>query len=241
MGEKLDPYFEGRLQKAQNHRVIETIAMSGEALEVEPNKELPSPVIEGTIEEFGWCEKAVKNIIDALESGRISIEQVDAERVRISFLPIEQLPEQLGHVSEINVIKTNLKSNKVFGSGSPDDLTYLQTTDFAVEGYLDDEKDGKRYGRIYVDARKLNTKRNVYLDPESLHVTEYEYGSSFCVKGGIPLEAITRIDIIQARKLTADEINGGDTEHWIDDPESYMDQQAQRLREYLNSKRAATS
>lgn len=241
MSEKLDPYFEERLQKAKNHRVIQTIEVQGEAQEVESNKELPSPAIEGTIEEFGWCEKAVKNIIDALESEKISIEQVGAERVRIIFLPITQLPEQLGHVSEMDVINTNLKNNNVFGSGSPDDLTYLQTTDFAVEGYLDDEKDGKRYGRIYVDAQKLDTKRNIYLDPESLHVTEYEYGSSFCVKGGIPLGAITRIDIIQARKLTRDEMNVGDTEHWVADPESYVDEQANRLREYLNAKLTASS
>ena len=238
MNEKIDPYFAGRLEQASRHRVIKSIKVENASQqETEPNKELPHPVVEGEIEEFGWSERSVENIIKAIEDRKIKVERIDQNHIRIEFLPLNELPEQLGHVSELSVIQNNLKRGMVFGSSDPDQFTYLQTTDFAVEGYIDDESEGRNYGRIYADSLKLAKKRNVYIDPESLHVTDYEYGHSFCVQGGLPLEAITRIDVIKARKIPPEEKRSQfDASGNPDDMESYVDKQAARLREYLDRK-----
>lgn len=102
---------------------------------------------------------------------------------------------------------------------------------------MDDESEGKEYGRVYIDSSKLSNKRNVYLDPESLHITDYEYDFSFCVKGGVPIEAISRIEVIRARKLPqAERSVSTNTDDWPDNPEEHMAQQAKRLKEYLQVK-----
>ena len=237
MSEKIDPYFEHRLQTGKAHRVLRSIEVRSPELETESNKELLNPVVEGSIEEFGWSEKSVENIIDALENGKIKIVFLEGDHIRIEFCPIEQMPEQLGHVSELGTIKKNLEAGQIFGSAEPDQYTYLQTADFAVEGYMDDESEGKEYGRVYVDSSKLSNKRNIYLDPESLHITDYEYGFSFCVRGGVPVEAISRIDVIRAIKLPHAERNIYiNTEDSPDSPEQHMTQQVERLKEYLRVK-----
>ncbi len=234
----MDPYFEQRLQTGRNHKVLGSIEINTlPESKIESNKELPNPVIEGSIEEFGWSEKSVENIIDALENEKIKVVFLRDDCIRIELCPIKQIPEQLGRVSELDKIKKNLKVGQIFGSAESGRYTYLQTVDFAVEGYMDDESEGKKYGRLYIDSLKLSNKRNVYLDPESLHITDYEYGFSFCVIGGIPIEAISKIDVIQARKLSQAEgsvsTNIGE---WSDDPEQHMIQQAKRLKEYLEIK-----
>ncbi len=243
MAERLDPYFEERLEKARQHRVLRSIEITNQSgLEVASNKELPHPIIEGKIEDFGWNEKSVENIIDAIETGKIAFQFLESGHLRIEFLPLKVLPLQLGHLAELDVIQRNLKNDKIFGPDERDQLTYLQTVDFAVEGYLDDENDGTEYGRVYVATNKLLQKRNIYLDPESLHITDYEYGFSFCVKGGVPREAITRIDVIRANKL-ARKRESIDTSDWPDDAESarkQMQDQAERLQTYLKAKLAQT-
>lgn len=238
MSEKIDPYFEERLRTGRQHRVLRSIELDTIALPgAEVNKGLPYPVIDGTIEEFSWSADVVDNMIDALESGKIKISLLDGDRLHVELCPLKELPAQLGHVSELDTIRENLKRGAVFGSAQSSTFTYMQTVDFAVEGYMDDETEGKEYGRVYVDAQKLSGKRNVYIDPESLHVTEYEYGYSFCVQGGVPFEAIVRIDVIRAKKIqqkmTIDESD------WSDDAESFEQQshrQTERLREYLKKK-----
>jgi len=236
MSEKIDPYFGQRLETGRGHQVLRSIEIdNGPAPEVEPNKELANPTLEGAIEEFGWSEKSVDNIIDALENGKIKIEFLESGRMRIELCPIKELPEQLGHVSELDTIKQNLKPGVIFGSSQPDQFTYLQTVDFAVEGYIDDESDGKEYGRVYVDSPKLSSKRNVYLDPESLHITDYEYGYSYCVKGGVPFESIAKIDIIKAKKLER-EVRDIETGNWPEDVEQHTKDQVERLRGYLQAK-----
>ena len=103
---------------------------------------------------------------------------------------------------------------------------------------MDDEREGKEYGRVYVNSLQLNQKRNVYIDPESLHVTDYEYGYSYCVKGGVPLEAIARVEVIRAKKLPPSVVNS-DTSDWSDDAtqaEQRMAQQTARLHAYLTEK-----
>lgn len=237
MNERMDPYFEQRLQIAKNHQVLESLKIEKSGSKTESNKELPHPTLQGSIEEFGWSEKSVENIIDALEKNFIKINFVDDENIRIEFCPIKQIPEQLGHISELDTIKNNLKGAQVFGSPQSDEYTYLQTIDFSVEGCIDDESEGRRYGRVYLDSAKLSDKRNIYLDPESLHITDYEYGYSFCVMGGVPLEAISGIDVIRAKKLPRAKSNESiDTNDWPDDPKKQMLQQAERLKKYLKSK-----
>lgn len=245
MSEMRDPYFEERLQRGRQHRVLRTIEIPRDSdLEVESNKWLSNPALEGTIEDFGWSKKSVENIIDALESGKIKIVFLERGQMRIEFLPIHVgvLPTQLGHVSELDVITRNLKSGFVFGTSQPDKFTFLQTTDFAVEGYMDDEAEGKEYGRVYVDSGALSETRNIYLDPESLHVTDYEYGFSYCVKGGIPFSALIKIDVIKAKKLSVERHAEVDESDWLKDPEAEMKKQATRLRDYLEAKlRSETS
>ena len=236
MTEKIDPYFEERLQQGRNHRIVKTIEINVASLpEVEANKELPPPALEGAIEDFGWSEKSVDNIIDALETGKIKIKFLESNRIRIEFCFLEKLPAQLGHVSELEIIKQNLKDGAIFGSPQSDQFTYLQTTDFAVEGYMDDESEGKEYGRVYVDSQKLSGKRNVYIDPECLHITDYEYGFSYCVKGGVPAEAIIRIEVIKAKKLPRKQVDI-DMSDWPDDVDLEMKKQAERLKEHLKTK-----
>ena len=110
----------------------------------------------------------------------------------------------------------------------------MQTVDFAVEGYMDDETNGKEYGRIFIDSANLVDKRNVYLDPESLNITDYEYGFSYCVFGGVPLSAISKVDVIKARSLPATDINASvSTGEWPDDPAQHIAKQVKRLSDYL--------
>ncbi len=237
MSEKIDPYFKDRLEKARQHRVLRSIEITESLKEVGSNKELPNIAIEGTIEEFGWSEKSVENFIDALDREMIKVERIDEDHIRVEFLPIQILPEELGHISELRTIEDNLKRKDVFGSQESSAYTYLQTPDFAVEGYMDDEQGGKLYGRVFVNSKKLAEKRNVYLDPESLHVTDYEYGYSYCVRGGVPLQAIRKVDVIQAKRVALRkgivDIDKGD---WPEDAEQYMSQQTQRLKEYIDKK-----
>ncbi|MBI2109309.1 MAG: hypothetical protein HYT93_04025 [Parcubacteria group bacterium] len=236
MREDIDPYFERRLEKARAHKVLKTIEVPSSPQETIPNKELPNIIIEGTVEEFGWSERSVKNIIDAFEREIINARWVDAKRIQIELLPLTEPPLELGHVSELPVIEKNIENQEVFGSKNPETLTYLQTTDFAVEGYIDDESHGKLYGRVFVDSSRLAEKRNIYIDPESLHITDYEYGHSFCVKGGVPFDTISHIDVIQAQKLAEKAAVPFDTSKWPEDAEQHMNEQAKKLRDYLHKK-----
>ena len=236
-GEKIDPYFSERLASAKAHRVVGQIERPAyNRPEAESNREIPHPVIEGAIDEVGWIKEAVDNIIDADQKGWIKIERLKGDRVRIEFMPIETPPSELGQVAEVDAIKKNIsRRGAVYGAEGSDQLTYLQTVDFAVEGYMDDEREGQRYGRLFIDIETLRQKRNVYLDPESLHITDYEYGYSFCVQGGIPWEAIQRVDIIQARKIARNSarIDTGDWPASKEAAESEMNLQTDRLKKYL--------
>lgn len=231
-----NPYFSGRREKAKNHRVMRTIGIDSPCFEVRPNKELANPAIEGSIREIGWSERAVSNIIDASQRGLIKIRSIGQDRMAIELLPLAELPESLGHVSELESIKRNLaRQDGIFGSERQDKYSYLQTVDFAVEGYLDDETDGKLYGRVYVKTERLKTKRNIYLDPESLYETDHEYGFAFCVIGGIPLEAISRIEVIQAKRLEpVERVSDLDDSEWTGDAEKHMKECEERLRKYVN-------
>jgi len=106
MSEKTDSYFEQRLQKVKNNKVLGSIEINPlPESKIESNKELPNPVLEGSIEEFGWSEKSVENKIDALESEKIKVVFLEDDRISIELCPIKQIPEQLGHVSELDIIK----------------------------------------------------------------------------------------------------------------------------------------
>ncbi|PIT88229.1 MAG: hypothetical protein COU29_03105 [Candidatus Magasanikbacteria bacterium CG10_big_fil_rev_8_21_14_0_10_36_32] len=223
---------------AKNHHVLRTIEVRASLPECESNKNLPNPSIEGSIEEFAWSETSVENIINAFDNEYIKIEFFNDDTMRIEFLPVNNLPKELGHVTELEIFLKNLKNNKIFGSADDDKLTYLQTVDFAVEGYMDDEREGKEYGRIYIDSGKLAAQRNVYLDPESLHITDYEYGLSYCVKGGMPMNVISRIEVIKAKKFN-DSLNSKSSDYLINDKktaEQHMSAQSERLKKYLKAK-----
>lgn len=234
--ENIDLYFQDRLERAKQHRVLTRIEKEALPQEkVESNKELPNPTIDGLIEDLGWSQKAVDNLIDAATKGLIKITRVGDDEVCIELLPIVVLPTELGHVTEMITLQNNIKGKQpVFGSAAQDVFTYLQTTDFAVEGYMDDETHGKKYARVYLNSTALQETRNVYLDPESLAETDYEYGHAFCVYGGVPFSAISRVDIIQAKEKPF-KLSGSD---WPDykegEVEREMARQAARLREFVD-------
>lgn len=232
--EKIDPYFKHRKEQAKAHKAISNIDISEyKKREAKENKNLANPVIIGDIEEFGWSQKAVDNIIDAYEKGFIKIEKLTEEKIRIEFLPILNLPKELGHVCERQALIKNLKSQKdVFGDSDNQNFTYLQTTDFAVEGYMDDEQEGTEYARVFINTDELQKKRNIYLDPESLHITDYEYGHAFCVFGGVPYNSLDHVEIIKAKKIA---FQFQENEEWIEDPKKEMNMQAERLRIYLKN------
>ncbi len=238
-----DPYFRHRLEQGKAHCVLSRIDITeAKKLEAESNKEkTKNPTIEGDLAEFAWSERAVNNIIDADAKGYIKIEAIGDGRVKIEFLPLKNLPEQLGHVTELTNFKRNLKKGRaVFGSAENSDFTYLQTTDFAVEGYMDDEKHGKEYARVFIATDSLRKKRNVYLDPESINVTDYEYPYSFCVFGGIPFSAFDRVEVIRAKAIPYRGFEENDysgptsEEEW----KRQMKKYEERLRRYLLKKKA---
>ena len=244
MSEITDPYFAGRLEQAKAHRVLEVIKIPEHQLrEAEPNKELSNPTIEGHIDDFGWSEKAVDNLINAAEKGHLHIVSFEKDQLIVELLPIpvKDLPAELGQVCEMPVLDKNLAGSErlVFGSDEERDLTYLQTTDFAVEGFMDDEAEGHKYARIFVDTAALDEQRNIYLDPESINITDYEYGHAFCVFSGLPFKSINRIEIIRAKKIRFDGF--GDFPSIDDDfdIEAETDKQTQRLRDFLQTREAA--
>jgi hypothetical protein len=231
-----DPYFNDRLDQATKHRVLRRFEFGAAKVEtVESNKQLAHPYIEGTPESLGWSKRSVDNIMNAYERGWIDV-QVEGENIRIELLPIESLPEQLGQVTEWSRVQENIASQDgVFGDQSDQTMTYLQTVDFAVEGYMDDEREGKRYGRVYVDSSRLKEKRNVYLDPESLAETDYEYGFAFVVYGGIPKNAIDHIDLIQAKKVRFEIDTDDDNWPSQQEVEQEMERQIDRLKTFIQS------
>ncbi len=227
--ERFDPYFENRMARAKEHAVIARIEKTLlPRKEAQPNKELSNPTIEGMADDFHWSAKAVDNFIDAATKGFIKIVQREENRIQIEFLPIQTLPDELGHITELKTLQKNMAAQwPVFGSSESNIFTYLQTVDFAVEGYMDDETNGKEYARMYIDAPELQKLRNVYLDPESISVTDYEYGFAFAVYGGIPFSSIKQVDVIRA-KYTPYKL----TDQWQnEDP----DEQVNRFREFLDS------
>lgn len=238
MPEKIDPYFAGRLEQGKAHRVIREIDIANLKQETEPNKTLSHPSIEGDISDFGWSEKSVDNIIDAARKGYIAIEQIGEDKIKINFLPLKNRPQFLGQVSELTALRQNLlRGGAIYGDISEDKFTYMQTVDFAVEGYMDDEEQGKKYARIFVNTNVLADYRNIYLDPESLHVTDYEYGYSFCVLGGIPFKAIDKIQIIKARKLPYKPMREEEGEWPTNqkEAEAIVAKQEGRFREFLKT------
>jgi len=241
MGETIDPYFADRLENAKKHKVLGAFEIPERKMkEVEPNKELTNPTIEGDLEDFGWSEKSVDNLIDAAEKGHIRIVSFEEDDLVVELMPIpaKDLPAELGHVCELPVVQKNVYTDdkSVFGPAEERDLTYLQTTAFAVEGYMDDEQEGKNYARVFVDTEKLDTSRNIYLDPESLNVTDYEYGHAFSVFGGIPYIAISRVDVIKAKRFSPvdfADMSGSDFPG-VEEVEAEYKKQVARLKEYLS-------
>ncbi|MFH1405108.1 MAG: hypothetical protein ABIH21_03365 [Patescibacteria group bacterium] len=241
MPEGKDPYLVHREKQAKAHKVLRTIEFKGDAPDVEPNKDRPNPVEHVTLEEVAWSPESTQNIIDAIKRGWVSVEIDYQDNLTVEFLPIDDLPAELGQVTEKPVFKKNLvESTGLYGDSDNEKFTYLQTTEFAVEGYMDDESHGQEYARLYVDTDKLKSKRNVYLDPECIWVTDYEYPKAFIVKGGIPIQAIERADVIRANPIP---FKMSDDEGWEEKTEEQTEQEmaghARRLKEFLQNKKAA--
>ncbi len=55
---------------------------------------------------------------------------------------------------------------------------------------------------LTIDVAKLASKRNIFADPESLRITD-EFRKNFVVHSGIPVSAITRLDVLQFRGMRA--------------------------------------
>lgn len=234
---KEDPFIANRREQVSNHRSLGSVDISNNKQEVVALKNLENPQLVGHIEDFGWSEKSVDNIIEAVKRGWISIEELPDDQIKIEFLPITDLDQQLGHITELAVLKKNLeRTDGIYGDPDSKKLAYLQTTEFLVEGYIDDSSEGERYARLYVDVNALLRYRDLYLDPESIHITDYEFGRAFAVYGGIPFIVIGKAEIMQARKVPY--TVAGEGEDFTEDADEYMRRQTERLREFIGSLRS---
>jgi hypothetical protein len=101
------------------------------------------------------------------------------------------------------VIRWLASEDGVYGNEEVGKFTYLQTTEFKVEGYFDNDfsidLEGKPvdFIRIYLDTQELGKMRKVFIDPESLDATPEDYGKSFVIRGGIPRQALRRIEVVK--------------------------------------------
>ena len=233
-----DFYFRDRVEVAKFHRVIKTI--QGSELypqETESKLHLPDPTLQEKVEVFSYNPRSLANVIDAIENGFIRADlDLNTDMVSIEFLPLSHLPSFLGHITEMENFKRNIHaSRQIFGDEDEQKFTYLQTTEFAVEGYMDDQKEGKEYPRIFIDTAKLQSLRKIYLDPESLNVTEYEYLKSFAINGGLPMSTIDHVDIVRAiAPFARGWYKKNPVPEWEDiNLERQMQECAEKLKQYL--------
>lgn len=147
---------------------------------------------------------AVDNLIKAWEKGYIKVIVPDdsTEILDIELQPITDLPDVLGHLTDPETFKAN-KDSGIWGNPDPDEFTFVQTSDFSVEAFQENERTislggkPKQFYRLYIDTDKVQQFRDVYLDMESIDVTPDDFGKSFVVPGGIPGSAIQKAELIE--------------------------------------------
>ena len=132
----------------------------------------------------------------------IRIARRDDDELLVTLAPIVDPPEMLAHITTVDQFTWN-HDRTVWGSPALPALTYLQTTDFVVEGYFANDfvvaLSGRpeQFVRLDIDTAALRTYRHLYVDPETLADTPEEFGHSFAVHGGIPWRTITGAAVIE--------------------------------------------
>ena len=94
----------------------------------------------------------------------------------------------------------NLSNSSVWGKQERGEPTYVGTRKVPCSP----APNGVPLVKLLIDKKKLFEGRNIFLDPESLHTHPSEFGSTFMVFGGIPKEAIERIDEVPYFALPAE-------------------------------------
>lgn len=204
-------FFERKSFEAKSHEVLREINLELPEIEVggiESERSL-TPVYLESLFGFSYDPEATSNLIDAIENKHVRAKfEKKSDLFKIELLPVKNLPDELVHITAERVFARNENSD-IWGNSDKDSFTYLQTTRYGVEPNIFSSEDlvgaigeyygerFKRYVRVYIDTRRLLKLRDVYIDPESLNMTEEEFGHSFAVLGGMPREAIVRAEVMK--------------------------------------------
>lgn len=190
--------FKDRVDYAdRHHRIIRR-----QDLRLSPSQEAwvpaPHPMLEAEIGSFTYCRAAVENLLDAADRGFLRVHPGEGDHFTIELLPLRRLPPLLGHLAEQEVYDRSI-GQPVWGD-SGDTPTYLQSTYFGAEGGLATHHVLSRttFVRMYVETSVLQRARDIYLDPECLHVTPEEYPHAHMVFHGIPRAAIVSMEHVLA-------------------------------------------
>jgi len=238
--------FKERAEFAKGHKILNAWDLRRpESAKEKPPELKASIVVAENIEAFVYSEAAVNNLIAAVERGYVMAELKEDGGLDILLMEIQQLPNELGHVAEPANFHRNI-DNPVWGTIEADQFTYLQTTDFGVEGYFGGDAWASITGepaqliRVYIDAEKLKKMRGVYLDPESLNVTEEEFGHSFVVIGGIPRATIIRAEAVEIPVRPRENFIPKEGIDWVgssqESTEQDLENRKKRLIEFLRDK-----
>lgn len=242
--EKYDPFKE-RTELAKGHKVLKTIDLRMPESGKEKAPELQaSIVVEESLESVAYSQTAVENFVNSVKRGYILPELRPDGELDILLLEVRELPKELAHVTTRPNFARNV-DKPIWGVIDPDQFTYLQTTDFGVEGYFGNDYwvsiTGKpaELVRVYIDAEKLKKLRGIYLDPESLSATEEEFGHAFVVVGGIPREAIVKAEVVEVPvRPTKDFAPKFPISLPPKETEQDIEARKKQLREFLEKKKA---
>lgn len=237
-----DGFLAHRMEHAKHARPLRELKVPAiPSHTVESNREtisFPKEVLE--IHGLTYTENAYKNFLHAIESGYIEVRLTEEENVEITYLPVtDERLFTLGHLCSLESWQAfQQKPDVLFGPQDSHAMTYLQTTDFVVEPNFDDQGQWGRSEtvRVYIDGRDLLKKRDVFLDPESLSATEYEYGYAFVVYGGIPAEAIAFAEVVGHVELEDDHV--ADSGEWptMEEIKKQWDERAAALLAFLKQR-----
>ena len=194
---------------ASHIRVLERIDLTSKSPQEAPEAiKAASPTTSVIKEELLWISGALDNLQAAKERGFLTVKKAldTNELLDIELQPLQNLPPTLGHLTDTASFARN-STQPIWGiqiQNNPIlEQTYLQTTDFTVEAFQNNDYSislggiPEKFYRVYVDTATLLKSRNIFLDMESIDVTPEDFGKSFIVPGGIPKEAIIRAELIE--------------------------------------------
>ncbi len=196
--------------------------------------------------EFAYDSEAVDNLLMAIEYGLVEASLGNDDMVEVQFRPLTDVPAELGHVTTLQHYQAAM-ARPIWGDPNPQELTYLQATDFSVEANQLNSitmMPGQRQQLVflYIDTERLQQARHIYLDPESLDTTPLEFGAAYAVQGGIPRAAFVRAELIELDmdKVPEPSFDYSDLKTEAD-YEREMAEQTERLRSFLKQRKAGES